>query len=225
MPPDLLIVRTFIVQFFALRDGDGLYLIDTGFIGGQRALHAALMARGWDTLPIRGILLTHGHLDHVRNAPALAAQHGAWIAGPERDMEHYENRGCYTGLGRVAGVAEWVGRRLLRQPSFKPDRLLNEGDELSIWGGLRVVALPGHTHGHCGYYSAKHRLLFSGDLFATFGFGPQIAPAYLNQDNAEARRSIHRALALLLDGVLPCHADGAPPERQLEYLRKLARGC
>jgi glyoxylase-like metal-dependent hydrolase (beta-lactamase superfamily II) len=225
MPPDLLIVRTFIVQFFVLRDGEGLYLIDTGFIGGQRALYAALVARGWDTLPIRGILLTHGHLDHVRNATALAAQHAAWIAGPERDLEHYEGRALYTGLGRVAGVAEWVGRRLLRQPSFKPNRLLNEGDELSIWGGLRVVALPGHTLGHCGYYSAKHRLLFSGDLFASFGFGPQIAPAYLNQDNEEARRSIHRALELPLGGVLPCHADGAPPERQLEYLRKLARGC
>jgi glyoxylase-like metal-dependent hydrolase (beta-lactamase superfamily II) len=225
MPPDLLIVRTFIVQFFVLRDGEGLYLIDTGFIGGQRALHAALVARGWETLPIRGILLTHGHLDHVRNAPALAAQHAAWIAGPERDLEHYENRARYTGLGRVAGVAEWAGRRLLLQPSFKLDRLLKDGDELSIWGGLRVVALPGHTHGHCGYYSAKHRLLFSGDLFASFGFGPQIAPAYLNQDNTEARRSIHRALELTLDGVLPCHADGASPERQLEYLRKLARGC
>ncbi len=146
MPPDLLIVRTLIVQFFVLRDGDVLYLIDTGFIGGRRALHAALVARGWDTLPIRGILLTHGHLDHV----------------------------------------------------------------------------PGHTHGHCGYYSARHRLLFSGDLFATFGFGPQIAPAYLNQDNEEARRSIHRALELPLDGVLPCHADHAPPEKQLEYLRGLS---
>ncbi len=222
MPPDLLIVRTLIVQFFVLRDGDALCLIDTGFIGGRRALHAALVARGWDRLPIRGILLTHGHLDHVRNAPALAAQHSAWIAAPERDLEHYEGRARYTGLGCVAGVAEWIGRRLLRQPSFRPDRQLNDGDEISVWGGLRVVALPGHTHGHCGYYSAKHRLLFSGDLFATFGFGPQIAPAYLNQDNEEARRSIHRALELPLDGVLPCHADRAPPEKQLEYLRSLA---
>lgn len=222
MPPDLLIVRTWIVQFFVLRDSDALYLIDTGFIGGQRALCRALKDRGWESLPIRGILLTHGHLDHVRNAPALAQKHGAWIAGAERDLEHYENRASYTGLGRIAGIAEWVGRRLLRQPSFRPDRLVNDGDELPIWGGLRVIALPGHTHGHSGYYSAKHRLLFSGDLFATFGFIPQIAPAYLNQDNAEARRSVSRALKLPLDGVLPCHADTAPPERQLEYLQLLS---
>ncbi|WP_395745058.1 MBL fold metallo-hydrolase [Prosthecobacter sp.] len=225
MPPDLLIVRTFIVQFFVLRDGDALYLIDTGFVGGRSALRQALVGRGWDALPIRGILLTHGHLDHVRNAPALAAQHSAWIAGPGRDLEHYENRAHYSGLGRIAGVAEWVGRRLLRQPAFRPDRLLKDGDELPIWGGLRVVALPGHTHGHCGYYSAQHRLLFSGDLFATFGLGPQIAPIYLNQDHAEARRSIHRALELPLDGVLPCHADESPPEKQLEYLRGLGQGC
>lgn len=221
MPPDLLIVRTWIVRFFVLRDGNELYLIDTGFIGGRRALRRALIARGWDKFCIRGILLTHGHLDHVRNAPAFAQEHGAWVGGPERDLEHYENRARYTGLGRVAGIAEWIGRRLLRQSSFSPDRLLNDGDELPIWGGLRVIALPGHTHGHCGYYSAKHRLLFSGDLFATFGLRPQIAPAYLNQDNAEARRSIHRALELPLDGVLPCHADKMPPERQLEYLRGL----
>ncbi len=223
MPPDLLIVRTFIVQFFVLRDGDALYLIDTGFIGGQRALRAALVARGWDHLPIRGILLTHGHLDHVKNAPSLARQHGAWIAGPERDLEHYENRARYTGLGRIAGILEWIGRRLLRQPAFRPARLLDGGDELPIWGGLRVIALPGHTHGHCGYYSAQHRFLFSGDLFATFGLGPKIAPAYFNQDNAEARRSIHHALELPLDGVLPCHADQSPPAKQLEYLRRLAK--
>lgn len=219
---DLLIVRTVIVQFFVLRDGDALYLIDTGFIGGIRALNRALIARGWHHLPIRGILLTHGHLDHVRNAPSLAKQHDAWIAGPEGDLEHYEGRARYTGWGRIAGCAEWIGRRLLRQPSFRPDRLLHDGDELPIWGGLRVVSLPGHTHGHCGYYSVGHKLLFSGDLFATFGFGPQVAPIYLNQDNSEARRSIHRALELPLEGVLPCHADKAPPERQLEYLRALA---
>jgi glyoxylase-like metal-dependent hydrolase (beta-lactamase superfamily II) len=223
MPPDLLIVRTFIVQFFVLRDGHALYLIDTGFIGGMRALDRALVARGWDKLPIRGILLTHGHLDHVRNAPALAKQQGAWIAGPEGDLEHYENRARFTGWGRVAGVSEWIGRWVLRQPSFRPEKRLHDGDELPIWGGLRVIALPGHTHGHCGYYSAKHKLLFSGDLFATFGFRPQIAPFYLNQDNVEARRSIQRALELPLDGVLPCHAAEVSPEQQLNYLRGLAR--
>ena len=70
-------------------------------------------------------------------------------------------------------------------------------------GSLHVVALPGHTHGHCGFYSAHHQFLFSVDLFAT------------------AHRSIHRALKLPLKGIFPCHADESPPERQLERLRQL----
>ncbi len=107
MPPDLLIVRTFIVQFFILRDGDDLYLIDTGFIGGIRALEKALTARGWHTLPIRGILLTHGHLDHVRNAPALAKKHGAWIAGPEGDGATIKRK----GMEEVASHADARLRR------------------------------------------------------------------------------------------------------------------
>ena len=222
MPPDLLIVRTFIVQFFVLREGDALFLIDAGFLGGRSALKKALQARGWDHLPIRGILLTHGHLDHVLNAPSLAREHNAWIAGPEGDLEHFENRACYTGWGRVAGISEWIGRRVLRMPSFRPDKLLHDGDELPIWGGLRVVALPGHTHGHCGFYSAQDQLLFSGDLFATAPFGPHIAPKILNQDNTAAHRSIHRALELPLIGVLPCHSDEALPVRQLERLRGLS---
>ena len=122
----------------------------------------------------------------------------------------------------MAGISEWIGRRLLRMPAFRPDQLLHDGDELPIWGGLRVVALPGHTHGHCGFYSAQHQLLFSGDLFATAPFGPHIAPKILNQDNAAAHRSLHRALELPLNGVFPCHADEVPPERQLERLRSLA---
>ena len=53
MPPDLLIVRTWIVQFFVLKDESGLYLIDTGFIGGRAALKQALEERGWSDLPIQ----------------------------------------------------------------------------------------------------------------------------------------------------------------------------
>ena len=52
-----------------------------------------------------------------------------------------------------------------------------DGDELPFWGGLRVVHLPGHTLGHCGFYSKAHDLLFSGDLFASYFFNVASAAA------------------------------------------------
>ena len=33
---------------------------------------------------------------------------------------------------------------------------------------LRVIHLPGHTQGHCGFYSQRFSLLFTGDLFASY---------------------------------------------------------
>ena len=218
---DLLLVRNYGVQFFVLREGDVLYLLDTGFIRGRRALKRALHQAGWDSLPIRGIILTHGHLDHTLNVTALSRHHQAWIAAPALDAEHYLGWPCYTGLSRVTGAAEWIGRKLLRYRPFTPDRLLNDGDWLDVWGGLQVVSLPGHTAGHCGYFARSKRLLFSGDLFASFAHGSHHPPAFLNQNSATARSSIHRALTLQPIGVWPCHADQTTSECHLERLREL----
>ena len=46
--------------------------------------------------------------------------------------------------------------------------------------GLRVVHLPGHTLGHCGFYSRAHDLLFSGDLFASYFFNVHLPTRILN---------------------------------------------
>jgi hypothetical protein len=45
MPPDLLTVRSPFVNFHVLRDDDGLYLLDAGFIGGRRLRHPDLQGK------------------------------------------------------------------------------------------------------------------------------------------------------------------------------------
>ena len=66
----------------------------------------------------------------------------------------------------------------------------------AIWGGLRVVHLPGHTEGHCGFYSARHDLLFSGDLYASYFFGPHLPPPILNSLPELIPGSLRKALEL-----------------------------
>lgn len=221
MPDDLLQVRSFGVNFYVLRDSEGLYLIDGGFIGGRTLLSRALRLRGWEHETIRGIIVTHGHLDHILNIRKLADQTGAWIAAPRLDEAHYAGQPRYHGAARITGLLEAVGRPLLGFRPFTPDRYLDDGNLIDVWQGLTVIHLPGHTMGHCGFYSQSRKLLFSADLFASYPIASHRPPRFFNSDPPQIQTSIARALSLDLLGVIPNHGDAASPEVHLERLKSM----
>ncbi len=216
---DILQVRAPALNFYVLRDATGLYLLDAGFIGGRFLLRRALRVHGWEREPIRGIIVTHGHLDHILNISAIARETGAWIAAPRLDADHYAGHPQYRGRARVTGCLEGVGRPVLRYSPFVPDRWLDDGDFIDVWHGLRAVHLPGHTHGHMGFYCERLRLLFSGDLFASNRGVANFPPDIFNSAPEQLAQSAARALALDLSGVIPNHCDRASPEEHLIRLR------
>ena len=217
----LLQIRAPGVNFHVLKDASGLYLLDVGFIGGRRLLSHALRDRGWGGEPIRGIILTHGHLDHILNAEPIAQESGAWIAAPRLDAVHYSGNSSYHGWARVTGFLETLGRRILSFKPFIPQRLLDDGDYLDVWHGLRAVHLPGHTLGHMGYYCERLKLLFSADLFASYGGAAHFPPAIFNSEPHQMPASLANALRLDLAGVIPNHGDRVSPEVHLQRLRDL----
>jgi len=100
-----------------------------------------------------GILVTHGHWDHLLGVADLAEGTGAPVHMAEGERMLLENPGDFT----PPGVA-------LRP--YTPDVLLSGGETLDLAGiEFEVLTVPGHSPAHLAYHAEG--CLFSGDvLFA-----------------------------------------------------------
>jgi hydroxyacylglutathione hydrolase len=100
-----------------------------------------------------GILVTHGHWDHLIGVADLAEGTGAPVYMAEGERELLESPAGVT----PAGIS-------LR--SYTPDVLLQGGETIEIAGiAFEVQSVPGHSPFHLAYHADGS--LFSGDvLFA-----------------------------------------------------------
>lgn len=110
---------------------------------------------------LKGILLTHGHFDHILAAPALRQETGApvYAARAENDLLH-DTDANLTG--------SWVRKPM----TLEADRLLADGETFVLAGcRFRMLLTPGHTEGSCCYYVEEQGWLFSGDtlFFESYG--------------------------------------------------------
>ena len=189
-------------------DRRGVVLLDTGLVGEPWFIRRAVRRLGLGPRDVRAILLTHGHLDHAGNAAWAQAWSGAPIYAHAAEQTHIDGAFPYRGVNRWCGRLERAGRALLRVgAAAKIDRTIADGDELPWWGGLRVVHLPGHTFGHCGFYSVRHDVLFSGDLFVSYFFKVHLPPPILNSVPELIPGSLEKARVLGARFMVPQHYD------------------
>ncbi len=107
---------------------------------------------------LKTIILTHCHYDHTGGAGEVAAAFGAKIAIHKDDAPLLGNAN--------ASASSMFGEKAL---SIVPDILLKGGE---FFGELEVIHTPGHTPGGICLYSARSKVLFSGDtVFQDGSFG------------------------------------------------------
>jgi glyoxylase-like metal-dependent hydrolase (beta-lactamase superfamily II) len=206
---------------FLLADGDNSVMIDTGLFGESFFIRRLVRKLGLTPQSIKAVLLTHGHLDHAGNLAWLKRWTGAKIFAHPAEQRHIDGTYPYQGVNRWCGRLEAAGRKAFRYQPAPIDAFLADGQTLPFWGGLQVVHLPGHTVGHCGFYSARHQLLFSGDMFASYFFNTHKPPAILNSVPEQFAASAEKIRWLRPRRVVPCHYDFLDGELHRRRFAKL----
>lgn len=209
---------------FLLEDGEASVMIDTGLVGEPILIRRLIRKLRLTPQSIKAILLTHGHLDHAGNLAWLKEWTGARVYAHPEEQRHVDGTYPYQGAAKWCGRLETLGRAAFRYRPAKIDEFISDGQELPFWGGLRVLHLPGHTTGHCGFYSARHDLLFSGDMFASYFFNVHKPPAILNSVPEQFAGSVEKLRRLNPRWMVPCHydfLDGALHRRRFAKLHNL----
>jgi glyoxylase-like metal-dependent hydrolase (beta-lactamase superfamily II) len=150
------LTRFGMINCFFVRESDGLTLVDTGLRGTAGSIIRAANKLG---APIRRIVLTHAHVDHVGSIDELIAS----IPDLEFAVGRRETRLLAKDLTLEEGES---GKTLLGFTGAKtvPTRLLADGDRV---GSLKAVHSPGHTPGHFAFLDVRGNALLAGDAFTT----------------------------------------------------------
>ncbi|MGI2137108.1 MBL fold metallo-hydrolase [Shewanella baltica] len=119
------------------------------------------------------IILTHGHIDHVGGAKALAQAANVPIIGP-----HIADKFWIENLPKQSQNFGFP-----HCDAFEPEQYLQDGDNVQVGEqSLSVLHCPGHTPGHIALFSAQSKLAWVGDILFRSSIGRTDFPQSNHQD-------------------------------------------
>lgn len=218
---DVFLVRGRDVNWALLRDGTDLTLVDAGYPGDFTAVEASIRAIGRRPEDVRGILLTHAHVDHLGAVNPFHERYGTPVFTDPVEVHHarreYLEQATPADLLRNLwrpGAAPWMMRIVrggattdVTAPQVQP--FTNEG-MLDLPGGPVPVPTHGHTSGHTAYLLPDKGVVLTGDELITGHAlsrteGPQLLPAFFRHGDGDQDAALDVLAGLPAGIVLPGH--------------------
>ena len=206
---------------YLVEGDDGVTLVDAGFPSTWRLVVRALRMIGRDVGDVRGLVITHGHFDHVGFAMPVQQQLGIDVWAHPGDfpiLAHpYRYRPQQPRLLHPLAhprslpiLGSMVAAGALRVPGVRADHPVQPGEPLPLPGRPQLIHTPGHTDGECVVLLSQRRALITGDALVTLDpyngrRGPRIVAPAATHDTEQARRSLLPLAELGVDHVLPGH--------------------
>ncbi|MCH9641660.1 MAG: MBL fold metallo-hydrolase [Actinomycetia bacterium] len=201
------------------RDGDGVMLIDAGFPGSRADVVDSLDQLGFGVQDVRGILLTHAHIDHFGSAIWFAREHGTPVYCHAAEVGHsrreYLEQASPVDIAARVWQPKWlkwsatiIGKGALTRDGIPTTETLSANIAAGLPGAPKPIPTPGHTGGHCSYL--VDGVLVSGDALVTdhplaSRRGPQLLPSMFNHDEDRCRRSLAALATVDAEVLLPGH--------------------
>jgi glyoxylase-like metal-dependent hydrolase (beta-lactamase superfamily II) len=157
------LTRYGLVNCYLVSEADGLTLIDAGLPGSQDAILDAVGKLG---SPLRRIVLTHAHMDHIGSVDALMEKAGAGgveLVSNARSLPLLQKP---PDLSLLPSEPQSKIKGGLPSIKSRPTRLLEEGD---LIGSLRTIETPGHIPGHLAFLDQRDGTLYAGDVLVGVG--------------------------------------------------------
>ena len=156
------------VNCYLIREEDGFTLVDTCY----RGFHPCILEFATKAKkPVKRIVLTHAHLDHVGSLDALREK-----LPTARVLISVRERRLYEGdFSLDADEPKSKIRGNFLRCKAKIDQAVSEHD---VIGSLCVISAPGHTPGQIALFDSRNTALIVGDAFSSL-FGLTV-PGRLN---------------------------------------------
>jgi glyoxylase-like metal-dependent hydrolase (beta-lactamase superfamily II) len=198
------------IHVWVVTDEDGVTLVDAGIPAMAKGILNFI--ESLQAGPLRRVVLTHGHSDHVGsinrirevypNIPVYV--HGIELPYMEGALPYPRRKKAQVSL--TAGIAQ----PLVQQTD----------EELASVGGLKPYHTPGHSPGHVVYYHKQDRVMLAGDLFTSKKGQLRKPMAIFTADMEEAVRSSAIVAELCPDRLEVCHGQSVfqPADQYRQYV-------